>query len=393
MKDQDNPQQASNDMLPLSGLTVVALEQAVAAPYCTSRLADAGARVIKIERPEGDFARSYDTSVDGQSSYFVWLNRGKESLIADIKSPSDVELIYRILAHADVYVQNLAPGAAERAGLGSAYLRSRFPKLITVDITGYGRTNAYAQMKAYDLLVQAEVGLANITGSREGAARVGVSVCDIACGMSAHAGVLEALIRRSITGQGSALEVSLFSAAADWMTVPLLYFEGTGAEPKRLGLSHPTLCPYGAFETGDGAIVLLSIQNEREWMKFCAEVLREPLLAERDGFSSSSARVANRDVVDSKVSQVFQRLTKEEVTRRLKAAGTAYGLLNDLSGLARHPALDRTPVETPSGTALVASPPVTIDGTSRTLRRVPSLGEHDRAIRAEFEPARAEQAY
>ncbi len=235
--------QGRGTSLPLKGLTVLALEQAVAAPYCTSRLADAGARVIKIERPEGDFARGYDAAVNGLASYFVWLNRGKESLVADIKDPDDAALLHRILGETDVFVQNLAPGAAARAGFGSAELRRRHPRLITVDITGYGTGHSYSDMKAYDLLVQAESGLAGITGHPAGPGRVGVSVCDVACGMDAHAAVLEALIARGITGEGAALEVSLFSGAADWMNVPLLYFEGTGRTPQRLGLAHPRSAP------------------------------------------------------------------------------------------------------------------------------------------------------
>ena len=228
---------------PLSNLLVVSLEQAVAAPYCSSRLADAGARVIKIERPEGDFARGYDKAANGLSSYFVWLNRGKQSLVADIKNPADAALLHRILAKADVFIQNLAPGAAARSGFGSDELRERYNRLITVDISGYGDTGEYANMKAYDLLVQAESGLAMITGHPAGPGRVGVSACDIACGMAAHAGVLEALIERGITGHGKGLKVSLFDGMADWMNVPLLFYEGTGKAPERLGLAHPSICP------------------------------------------------------------------------------------------------------------------------------------------------------
>ena len=241
--------------LPLAGLLVLTLEQAVAAPYCSSRLADAGARVIKIERPEGDFARKYDRAVGDQSSYFVWLNRGKQSLVADIKAPADAALLHRILARADVFIQNLAPGAAERAGFGSAALRAAHRRLITLDISGYGETPDYADMKAYDLLVQAETGLASITGHPAGPGRVGVSIVDVGCGMSAHAAILEALIERGITGCGKGLSTSLFEATADWMTVPLLYTEATGAPPPRLGLAHPTVCPYGAFALADGALV------------------------------------------------------------------------------------------------------------------------------------------
>ncbi|MFC6792902.1 CaiB/BaiF CoA transferase family protein [Methylobacterium komagatae] len=370
--------------LPLKGLTVLALEQAVAAPYCTSRLADAGARVIKIERPEGDFARGYDASVNGLASYFVWLNRGKESLVADIKNPADAALMHRILERADVFVQNLAPGAAARAGFGSAELRARYPRLITVDITGYGMGHSYSNMKAYDLLVQAESGLAGITGHPAGPGRVGVSVCDVACGMDAHAAVLEALIARGITGEGASLQVSLFSGAADWMNVPLLYFEGTGRVPQRLGLAHPSISPYGAYSTADGSLVLISIQNEREWAAFCAGVLGEPTLARADGYESNNARVANRDAVDARIGEVLGRLTRDEAAARLKATGTAYGFVNTLADLATHPALIRVEVETPGGTARIVAPPVLIDGEVRTLGPVPTVGEHSDRIRAEF---------
>ena len=376
--------QGRGTSLPLKGLTVLALEQAVAAPYCTSRLADAGARVIKIERPEGDFARGYDAAVNGLASYFVWLNRGKESLVADIKDPSDAALLHRILAETDVFVQNLAPGAAARAGFGSAELRRRHPRLITVDITGYGTGHSYSDMKAYDLLVQAESGLAGITGHPAGPGRVGVSVCDVACGMDAHAAVLEALIARGITGEGAALEVSLFSGAADWMNVPLLYFEGTGRTPQRLGLAHPSISPYGAFATADDSLVLISIQNEREWAAFCAGVLEQPSLARAEGFDSNNARVANREAVDGLIGQVLGKLTRDDAAARLKASGTAYGFVNTLADLATHPALVRAEVETPAGTARIVAPPVLIDGEVRPLGPVPAIGEHSTRIREEF---------
>jgi len=376
--------QGRGTSLPLKGLTVLALEQAVAAPYCTSRLADAGARVIKIERPEGDFARGYDAAVNGLASYFVWLNRGKESLVADIKDPDDAALLHRILGETDVFVQNLAPGAAARAGFGSAELRRRHPRLITVDITGYGTGHSYSDMKAYDLLVQAESGLAGITGHPAGPGRVGVSVCDVACGMDAHAAVLEALIARGITGEGAALEVSLFSGAADWMNVPLLYFEGTGRTPQRLGLAHPSISPYGAFATADDSLVLISIQNEREWAAYCAGVLEQPSLARADDFNSNNARVANRESVDGLIGQVLGKLTRDAAAARLKAAGTAYGFVNTLADLATHPALVRAEVETPAGTARIVAPPVLIDGEVRPLGPVPAIGEHSTRIREEF---------
>ncbi len=369
---------------PLDGLLVVALEQAVAAPYCSGRLADAGARVIKIERPEGDFARGYDTVVNGLSAYFVWLNRGKESLVADIKDPGDVALLHRILAQADVFIQNLAPGAADRAGFGSVELRWRYPRLVTVDISGYGAGNVYTEMKAYDLLIQAESGLCSITGHPAGPGRVGVSVCDIACGMAAHSAVLEALIGRARTGEGSRLEVSLFDGMADWMNVPLLHYEATGKAPERIGLAHPSICPYGAFATEDGKLVLISIQNEREWANFCAKVLDEPALPTRPGYETNSARVANRAEVDGRVAAAFGTMSRDEAARRLDAARTAYGFVNGLAELVNHPALRRAAVETSAGLASIIAPPAIRDGQAWHLGKVPAIGEHDRQIRAEF---------
>jgi itaconate CoA-transferase len=371
---------------PLSGLLVLALEQAVAAPYASSRLADAGARVIKIERPEGDFARFYDTAAKGLSSYFVWLNRGKQSLVADIKDPGDAALLRRILARADVFIQNLAPGAAARAGFGSEPLRREHKRLITVDISGYGDSGEYASMKAYDLLVQAESGLAMVTGHPAGPGRVGVSACDIACGMAAHAGILEALIARGISGEGKSLKVSLFDGMADWMNVPLLFYEGTGQAPQRMGLAHPSICPYGAFALADGSQVLIAIQNEREWAEFCAKFLDEPELPTRPGFETNVARVANRTTVDAHIAAAFARLSRDEAAARLRAARTAYGFVNDLAALARHPALRRVSVETPNGVVSLAAPPVLDADGARELGPVPSIGEHSATIRAEFGP-------
>jgi len=370
----------------LDGLLVVALEQAVAAPYCSSRLADAGARVIKIERSEGDFARGYDRAAAGQSSYFVWLNRGKQSLVADIKNPDDAALLHRILARADVFIQNLAPGAAARAGFASAVLRAKHPRLITVDISGYGDGGDYATIKAYDLLVQAESGLASITGHPAGPGRVGVSVCDIACGMAAHAAVLEALIERGRTGQGRALSTSLFAGMADWMAVPLLYLEGTGRAPERVGLAHPSICPYGAFPLADGALVLVAIQNEREFLSFCRFVLREPDLPVRAGFETNVVRVGNRAAVDAHIAGVFACLGREDAVARLREAGTAYGFVRDVAGLAEHPALRRIAVATPNGPVSLPAPPVGVEGAAAVLGAVPSVGAHSAALRAEFAP-------
>jgi itaconate CoA-transferase len=370
---------------PLDGLLVVSLEQAVAAPYCAARLADAGARVIKVERAEGDFARGYDNAVQGLSSYFVWLNRGKESLVADIKDPADAALLHRLLAKADVFIQNLAPGAAARSGFGSEALRERYERLITVDISGYGETGDYASMKAYDLLVQAESGLAMVTGRPEGPGRVGVSIADVGCGMNAYTGVLEALIERGKTGRGKGLKVSLFDAVADWMNVPLMYFEGTGKAPQRLGLAHPSICPYGAFATKDSALVLISIQNEREWMTFCASFLDEPELPSVPGFESNTIRVANRAAVDARVGQTFAALTRDEAAAKLRAANTAYGFVNDLAALSHHPALRRTPVALPNGgMAEIIAPAVVRVGETLALGGVPAVGQDSAAIRTEF---------
>jgi itaconate CoA-transferase len=369
---------------PLSGLLVVSLEQAVAAPYCCSRLADAGARVIKIERPEGDFARGYDKAANGLSSYFVWLNRGKQSLVADIKDRDDAALLHRILARADVFVQNLAPGAAARAGFRGDDLRERNPRLITVDISGYGDSGDYAQMKAYDLLVQAESGLCMITGHPAGPGRVGVSACDIACGMAAHAGVLEALIERGITGKGKGLKVSLFDGMADWMNVPLLFYEGTGKAPERLGLAHPSICPYGAFATADGSLVLISIQNEREWVEFCVRFLEEPDLPHRPEFGTNVSRVANRAMVDAHIAVAVGKLSRAEAASKLRAANTAYGFVNTVAEFARHPALRRAIVGTPNGEVSIAAPPVIWSDERRELGPVPAVGEHSAVIRAEF---------
>lgn len=373
-------------MTPLKGLLVLALEQAVAAPFLSCKLADAGARVIKVERPEGDFARGYDDYARGLSSYFVWLNRGKESLVADIKNPEDAALLHRILARADVFIQNLAPGAAARAGFGSKELRARYPRLITVDISGYGEEGPYAQMKAYDLLVQAESALCSVTGRPEGPGRVGTSVCDIACGMAAYAGVLEALIARDRTGRGTGLAVSLFDGMADWMNVPLMTYEGTGRAPQRVGLAHPSVAPYGAFALAGGGQVLISIQNEREWVAFCREVMRDEGFATDPRFASNVARVRNRAALDDAIARVFAALNREAVTQRLRAAGTAYGFVNEVADLARHPALRRITVTTPNGPVSYAAPPIRWADDQRRFGPVPEVGQQSAAIRAEFAP-------
>lgn len=370
-------------MRPLDGILVLALEQAVAAPYCSSRLADAGARVIKIERPEGDFARGYDKTAKGQASYFVWLNRGKQSLVADIKDPDDAALLHRILARADVFIQNLLPGSAARAGFGSSELRARYPRLITVDISGYGDEGPYAEMKSYDMLVQAETGLASITGGPDAPGRVGVSVCDIAAGMYAHQAVLEALIQRGRTGEGAAIKVSLFDGMADWMAVPFLQAAG-GKAPSRVGLAHPSVWPYRAYDAADGVPIVISIQNEREWARFCAEILGEPDLPKRPGFDSNVARVANKTGVDQVIATAFAKLPAQVLCARLLAAGIAYGRVNDLAGFAAHPQLRRVTVATPNGPVEMPAPPPIVAGVETALGAVPALGEHGAMIRGEF---------
>ncbi|KZD12756.1 CaiB/BaiF CoA transferase family protein [Oceanibaculum pacificum] len=367
----------------LDGLLVVALEQAVAAPLCTAKLADAGARVIKIERAEGDFARGYDAAVGGQASYFVWLNRGKESLTLDIKNADDKALLTRILAKADVFVQNLLPGAAGRAGFGSDELRASHPGLITVDISGYGETGPLAEMKAYDLLVQAESGLCSVTGTAEGMARVGVSVGDIGAGLNAYAAVLEALIKRGVTGKGSAIKISLFDGLADWMNVPYLQYAYGGKAPARIGLGHATIQPYGAYSCADGQ-VMLAIQNEREWGRLCAEVLGRPALASDPRFITNVARCANRPALTEAIESVFRPLPRAHVTQTLKAAQIAFASVNTVADLQTHPALRLTPVETPEGIFEIIAPAAITDGASPSLRPVPAIGQHSAALRQEF---------
>ena len=368
---------------PLKGLLVVSLEQAVAAPYCSSRLADAGARVIKIERPEGDFARGYDSVVHGESAYFVWLNRGKESLILNIKDETDAALLQNILSKADVFIQNLAPGATARAGLSSDDLRAKNPRLITVDISGYGEEGPYADMKAYDLLVQAETGLSSVTGRPEGPGRVGVSACDISCGMYSYMAVLEALIERDQTGEGAAIRTSLFEGMADWMNVPLLTYDYSKKIPARVGLNHPSIAPYGAYPTQGGEI-LISIQNEREFIRLAGEVLERPDMPRDEKFCSNEARCANRPALDEIIIGVFTSIERTALTQRLRDAQIAFGEINDVAGLSAHPALRRVEVDSPTGPVTMAAPPATVNRETRELGPVPGIGDHTDQIRKEF---------
>ena len=369
----------------LEGLLVVSIEQAVAAPYCASRLADAGARVLKVERPEGDFARKYDRYVKGQSSYFVWLNRGKESITLDLKTTDDQRVLAAMLAKADVMIQNLAPGALDRLGFASAKLRDENPQLITCDISGYGEDGPYREMKAYDLLVQAETGLASITGSADGPARVGVSVCDIAAGMYAHTAILQALYGRARTGQGRGIKVSLFSGMADWMNVPYLQKKYGGFSQPRTGVNHPTLAPYGRFTCKDGDI-LFSVQNEREWVRLCDVVLREPKLATQAEYKDTTARLNNRAALDARIDANFAKRPRAEVAKALDEADMAFGLINDIDGLIAHPQLKTITYTTPAGEVSVIAPATAIVGDAPRYRPVPAAGQHTAALRKEFWP-------
>ena len=371
---------------PLEGLLVVTVEQALAAPLCSCRLADAGARVIKIERDSGDFARGYDSVVHGEASYFVWTNRGKESLQLNIKQKDDASLLHRILTKADVFIQNLAPGAMERAGFGAADLRQKYPRLITCDINGYGDSGPYRDMKAYDLLVQAESGLLSVSGSPEGYGRLGVSICDIGAGMNALIGIQQALLQREKTGQGSGVKVSLFDGAADWMTVPMLHYDYGGKAPKRVGLKHPSIAPYGGFETRDGETLVISIQNEREWAQFCDKVLNAPELAKDPRFNNNDSRVKNRETLDSKISNSFALLDRQAMEQQLRDAQIAYGAVNSVEALSAHPQLRRWPVTLPSGQqAEIVAPPVQTENDQGRFEPVPALGQHSDAIRKEFQ--------
>src|SRR5712675_205028 len=332
--------------LPLSGLTVVAGEQAVAAPFCTARLADAGARVIKIERPEGDFARGYDKLAKGESAYFVWLNRGKESVTLDLTKPEDKAVLSAMLARADVFVQNLKPGAIAKLGFPIDELRREHPRLITCSISGYGEDGPCAARKAYDMLIQAEAGVASLTGGPEAPARVGVSVCDIAAGMNAYEAILEALFSRERTGEGAAISISMFDAMAEWMAVPLIQYEG-GAPPKRIGLAHTSIAPYGAFKTKDGADILISIQSDREWRVLAEKVLGDAALAADPAFATNVARIARRAETDARVAAVFGASDEAALTRKLAENDIAFARVNDTGDLAVHPQLRRIDVGTP----------------------------------------------
>ncbi|WP_332685077.1 CaiB/BaiF CoA transferase family protein [Bosea sp. (in: a-proteobacteria)] len=376
----------------LEGILVVALEQAVAAPIASCRLADAGARIIKLERAEGDFSRGYDDYAEGLSSYFVWINRGKESCRVDLKNPQDLAMVEAMLAEADVFIQNLAPGATGRLGIGSAELRQRHRKLITCDISGYAPGTPHYSRKAYDLLIQAEAGLSAVTGSESsGPMRIGVSIADIATGNAAYAAILEALLRRARTGEGSQIQLSLFDTIADLMNVPYLTRRYGGIEPPRLGLAHPSIAPYGVFRLAD-AEVLLAVQSEPEWRILAREVLLDDGLAEDPRFATNVLRVRNRAALDQAIQAILAPRSFAETTAALDKARIAYGTVSSVGDLISHPAATALPVETANGTVEVLAPPAIVDGKRARMRRVPALGEHEAALRSEFAPKAARSA-
>jgi crotonobetainyl-CoA:carnitine CoA-transferase CaiB-like acyl-CoA transferase len=376
-------------MLPLEGITVVSLEQAVATPFATRQLADLGARVIKVERPGvGDFARSYDETVKGLSSHFVWLNRSKESLALDLKQERAKEVLNRLIATADVFAQNLAPGAAERLGFGTQELREKHPRLIVCNISGYGSSGPYRDKKAYDLLVQCETGLVSITGTPETPSKVGISAADIACGMYAYSGILSALLHRERTGEGAALEVSLFEALGEWIGFPAYYTLYGGEQPRRSGARHASIAPYGPFECGDGEIVFIGIQNEREWEKFCETVLERPELASDERFDTNSHRVENRDALDEEIDGVFGSLSGEEAIERLEQAQIANARMRNIRDFLDHPQLEARDrwreVGSPAGPLRALIPPVTTDGWESQMKPIPEVGQHNEAILKEL---------
>lgn len=386
---------ASAAHLPLHGITVVSCEQAVAAPFATRQLADLGARVIKIERRgTGDFARDYDETVRGMSSHFVWLNRSKESICLDLKHPAAQEVMARLVARADVFVQNLAPAAAARLGLGADELRARHPELIACSISGYGDSGPYRDAKAYDLLIQSETGLVSITGTAGAPAKAGIPVADIAAGMYAFSGILTALFRRAQTGLGASLEVSLFDSLLEWMGYPLAYAMHGGTPPPRTGTSHAAIAPYGTFRAGDGVEIVLSIQSEREWRSFCASVLADPELANDARFATGSARVRNRVALDDLIRATFAHLTGDKLRDRLDAAGIAYARQRDLGDVPQHPQLiarDRwRQVPSPVGDLPALLPPITFEGSPPRMDPIPEVGAHSDDILTELGYSTAE---
>ncbi len=373
----------------LDGITVVALEQAVAAPFATRHLADLGARVIKIERPKvGDFARDYDRTVKGMASHFVWLNRSKESLTLDVKHPKAKAILDKLIERADVFIQNLAPGAAARLGLAAEELMSKYPRLVVCDISGYGDSGPYATKKAYDLLVQSEAGVLSITGTPETPSKVGISIADIATGIYAYSGILTALYRREKTGKGGRVEVTMLEALAEWMGYPLYYAHFSGAAPPRTGPDHATIVPYGRFHTGDGKSVMLGLQNEREWAIFCEKVLEQPALAKDARYDTNTRRNERREEVIALIHKVFETLTTEQLVARLDAAGIANARVNTPEEVWQHAQLKERQrwrdVGSPVGELPALLPPATISGLDARMDPIPAIGEHTERILSEI---------
>jgi itaconate CoA-transferase len=376
-------------MRPLDGITVIALEQAVAAPFATRQLADLGARVIKIERPNmGDFARGYDESVRGMSSHFVWLNRSKESLTLDLKHSRATQILERLLERADVVIQNLAPGAARRLGLGAELLLPKYPRLIVCDISGYGGDGPYGSRKAYDLLVQAEAGVLSVTGTDETPSKVGISIADIAAGMYAYSGILTALYQREKSGKGTRIEVALLEALAEWMGYPLYYAHFGGTAPARTGPDHATIVPYGRYQTGDGKTIMLGLQNEREWAIFCEKVLLQPNLVQDLRYNSNSKRAAHRSEINALIAAVFGTLTAEQLLERLEASDIANARMNTPGEVWEHPQLKARKrwreMDSPVGLLATLLPPVTMPDIEARMDAVPALGEHTERILGEL---------
>lgn len=373
----------------LDGITVVAVEQAVAAPFATRQLADLGARVIKIERPgKGDFARGYDTTVNGMASHFVWLNRSKESVALDLKAPADAQALGRLIDSADVFVQNLGPGAAARAGLGDEELRARNPRLITCGISGYGPDGPYRDKKAYDLLVQCEAGLLSVTGTEQDPVKAGISVADIAAGMYAYSGILSALFKRERTGEGAHLEISMLEALGEWMGFPYFYAAYGGTPPRRTGARHAAIAPYGPFRTGSGEEVFLAVQNDREWRALCEKVMGRPDLAEASSLATNTQRVDQGERVQEAVESAFAGLDADRAEQLLEGAGIANARLRDMTGFADHPQLaarDRwREVGSPAGPLRSLLPPAIPDGVEPPMGPVPRVGEHTDAVLTEL---------
>jgi itaconate CoA-transferase len=384
-------------VLPLAGVTVVSVEQAVAAPFASRQLADLGARVIKVERPGGgDFARDYDTTVKGLSSQFVWLNRSKESLTLDLKRAEGAELLRRMLSRADVFLHNLAPGAITRLGFGADDVRATQPRLVVCEISGYGGSGPYQDKKAYDLLVQSETGLLSITGTPDAPSKVGISVADISAGMYAFSSVLAALLRRERSGAGATLQVSLFDSLAEWMGFPAYFTAYGGAPPPRSGARNAVIAPYGPFTTGDREVVYLGVQNEREWGRFCAAVLGRPELAVDPRFATNAGRVAQRDALEAMITAAFSELTAAAVVSRLEAAGIANARMNSVDDFLAHPQLEARGrwrhIDSPVGPLRALAPPFAIDDLECPMGPVPAVGEHTDAILEEFGISRATAA-